>query len=393
VATERAFIQVAVMLVAVMLDRRAITLRSVAMAALIVLAHRPETLFSPGFQMSFAATAALVAVFNAFRGAVWLKSRAGWQKWVFALVVSSVVAGLATAPFAAAHFNRIAVYGLAANLMTVPVMGSLIIPSAVVAAVLWPFGLSEIAFAVMEPGLIWTLEVAARVSDMPGAVDHVPSPPTPTLGLVTIGGLVLILWRGRARLAGCLPLVLAALLWTGVERPTLLVSDTGGLAGLMTPEGRTLSRPRGDGFVAGVWLENDGDGATQEAAAARQGWSTAGAGVSTEIDGLRVWHGAGRRALAEAAIACDTHDLIILSEPMEEAVPPLRGRQPDLALLERSAGGAHAAPGRAADCVVIDPTLLAMTGALAIAPGQGPGTYTIRTARGAQGARLWTSLR
>jgi competence protein ComEC len=98
VATERAFIQVAVMLVAVMLDRRAITLRSVAIAAILLLLHRPETLFSPGFQMSFAATAALVAVFNGLRGAEGLSRRPGWQKWLFALVLSSVVAGLATAP-------------------------------------------------------------------------------------------------------------------------------------------------------------------------------------------------------------------------------------------------------------------------------------------------------
>ncbi len=64
VATERAFIQVAVMFTAVLLDRRAVTLRSVAIAALIVLAHRPESLLGPGFQMSFAATTALVAVFT-----------------------------------------------------------------------------------------------------------------------------------------------------------------------------------------------------------------------------------------------------------------------------------------------------------------------------------------
>jgi competence protein ComEC len=153
VATERAFIQVAVMLTAVMLDRRAITLRSVAIAAVILLLHRPETLFSPGFQMSFAATAALVAVFTGLRDASWLKARPAWQKWVFALVLSSVVAGLATAPFAAAHFNRIAVFGLIANLLTVPLMGSVIIPGAVVAAMLWPLGLSGVAFAVMEPAL------------------------------------------------------------------------------------------------------------------------------------------------------------------------------------------------------------------------------------------------
>ncbi|KPQ13905.1 MAG: competence protein ComEC [Rhodobacteraceae bacterium HLUCCO18] len=385
VATERAFIQVAVMLTAVMLDRRAITLRSVAIAGVIILLHRPETLFSPGFQMSFAATAALVAVFNGLRGAEWLRVRPGWQKWVFALVLSSTVAGLATAPFAAAHFNRIAVFGLIANLLTVPVMGSLIIPGAVVAALLWPLGLSGLAFAVMQPGLAWILDVSARVAEMPGAVSHVPSPPAGTLGLIALGGLVAILWRGRGRWAGTLPLALAALLWTGVARPDLLVSDTGRLVGAWTPEGRALSRPRGDGFVAGVWLENDGDGATQEAAAARAGWRATGAGVSITLEGLRIWHGAGRRALAEAAAACATHDLVILSEPGREADPAIDGIAPDagptVLMAARAAAGS-------APCTLIDADFLAETGALAIHVDGG--AITIRTARHRQGDRLWT---
>ena len=76
VATERAFIQVAVMFVAVLLDRRAVTLRAVAIAAMIVLARRPETLLGPGFQMSFAATTALVAVFTWVRDVEWLQGLA-----------------------------------------------------------------------------------------------------------------------------------------------------------------------------------------------------------------------------------------------------------------------------------------------------------------------------
>jgi competence protein ComEC len=387
VATERAFIQVAVMLTAVMLDRRAITLRSVAIAAVILLLHRPETLFSPGFQMSFAATAALVAVFTGLRDASWLKARPAWQKWVFALVVSSVVAGLATAPFAAAHFNRIAVFGLIANLLTVPLMGSVIIPGAVVAAMLWPLGLSGVAFAVMEPALAWTLEVAARVAALPGAVSHVPSPPPGTLGLIAIGGLVAILWRGRGRWAAALPLAVAALLWAGGTRPDLLISDTGRLAGVLTGEGRALSRDRGEGFVAGVWLENDGDGATQDDAAARAGWQESGAGVMIAQGGLSIWQGSGRRALAEAAAACEAHDLVIVSEPARDAEPPIGGSPPDMDRPAPFMAQANAAQGRAA-CMLIDGRLLARTGALAIAIDDG--TVTIRGAHAAQGDRLWT---
>ena len=183
VATERAFVQVAVMLVAVLIDRRAITLRSVAIAALIVLAHRPESLLGPGFQMSFAATTALVWAFDGLRrrrvGAGW----PGWLRAPAAVLVSSAVAGAATAPFALAVFNQTAAYGLVANLATVPVMGTAVIPSAVLAACLAPFGLEGAALAVTEAGLDWILAVAARIAAWEGAVIPVISPSGSVPGL------------------------------------------------------------------------------------------------------------------------------------------------------------------------------------------------------------------
>jgi hypothetical protein len=91
--------------------------------------------------------------------------------------------------------------------------------------------------------------------------------------LLALGGLWLILWQGRARALGLLPMAAAMALWGAVERPDLLVAGSGGLVGVMTPEGRVLSKARGDGFAADSWLENDGDPVGQEAAHARQGFA------------------------------------------------------------------------------------------------------------------------
>ncbi|WP_371808569.1 ComEC/Rec2 family competence protein [Ruegeria sp. HKCCD7221] len=159
VATERAFIMASVMLVAVLIDRRAISLRAVAVAALIVLCLRPETLLSPGFQMSFAATTALVAVFGELRDYGPLPGPK-WFKPVIGLLLSSAIAGLATAPIGAAHFNSLSHYGLLANMLSVPVMGTVVVPSAVVAALLAPFGLEGVALGVMGLGLEWILTVS-----------------------------------------------------------------------------------------------------------------------------------------------------------------------------------------------------------------------------------------
>jgi competence protein ComEC len=110
-----------------------------------------------------------------------------------------------------------------------------------------------------------------------------------------------------------------------------------------------------------------------------------GAGVTITREGLRIWHGAGRRALAEAASACATHDLVILSEPAAEADPPVIGAYPRRDR-RQAADGSGA---RRGGCPIIDAAdLLSRTGALAI--DLEGGAFAIRTARAAQGDRRWT---
>ena len=120
VATERAFIMIAVFLGAVLLDRRALTLRSVALAGMLLLLMKPESLLEPGFQMSFAATIALITGFAALDGSIYRERVPRWLMPVFTLVLSSLIGGLSTAPYAAASFNRFTDYGLLANLLTAP---------------------------------------------------------------------------------------------------------------------------------------------------------------------------------------------------------------------------------------------------------------------------------
>jgi len=286
IATQRAFVMLAVMLVALLLDRRAFSLRAVALAAVLVLLWRPESLVEAGFQMSFAATAALIAVFEALRnlrgngapaaidGLLHGKGRLSRPlRWLGALALSSATAGLATAPLAAWQFHRLVAYGLLANLATVPVMGLLVMPAGVLAIlgeILAPAsGASQPFWSLMGAGIDWILTVAREVSSWRGAVHPVPAAPWPVLAAIIAGGLMLVLLRGRVRLIGAIPLVAGLLAWGQVARPDLLIARDGGLVGAMTGQGRWLSRARGAGFAARVWLERDGDAATQREAAAR----------------------------------------------------------------------------------------------------------------------------
>ncbi len=362
IATERAFIMVAVMLVAVMISRRALSLRAVALAALVVLCLRPEALMGPGFQMSFSATTALIAVFGWIQKAR-LPLGPRWLRPVTAVVISSLVAGLATAPFAAAHFNQFAHYGLIANLLSVPLMGALVMPAAVLSVCLLPLGLEGIGLWVMGLGLDWILGVARWTASLSGARGTVVSPGIWVLPLLTIGALTLILWQGRARLLGVAPMIAALALWMQAERPSVLIADTGGLVGVLTEQGRALSTGRGAGFIALNWLENDGDAADQEAAADRWPGKVAGPGGIT-ITAVR-----GKRAAA-ALTGCGAGEWLVLN-----AAPP-----DDLA--------------QATGCTVLTPHTLRDSGAIALysrddeGPDFGP---RIVTAREVSGVRLWNT--
>lgn len=271
VATERAFVMVVVTLGAVLLDRRALTLRAVSLAGLILLLWQPEALLSPGFQMSFAATVALIAGFEAINA----RLPAGLsriKREALVLVASSLIGGLATAPYAGAHFNRFTDYGFLANLLTVPVMGAVVMPAGAMAALLAPFGLADPALWVMGWGAEWILYVAHRIADIEGAVTGIAAPPWFVLPVVTLGLLWAVLWRGHGRIAGVAIVAAAVFVWSEAERPALLVASDGKLIGLLGPEGRALSKPKGGGFAARTWLENDGDLALQEQAAERAGF-------------------------------------------------------------------------------------------------------------------------
>lgn len=313
VATQRAFIMVAVMLLAICLDRRALTLRAVAVAALFVLILSPDSLAGPGFQMSFAATTALVAVFAEVRDRQLMLGWARWQRNIASLVISSAIAGLATAPFGALHFNQMSQWGLIANLLSVPIMGAVVMPGAVLAAVLSLLGLEQLGLDIMSLGVRWILFVAETVSSWDSALRLIPSPGPWVLPLLGVGGALLCLLRGPRRASGIVVLVGAAVLWLGAERPPLLISDTGTLIGVMTDKGRALNKPKGEGFVSGAWLENDGDPAEQEASYERAGYARKD--IRLELGGVRIAY-VDDKELARPALLnlCERYQLVILPQ-------------------------------------------------------------------------------
>lgn len=264
VPTQRAFIMTGLILVAVLLDRRGISMRLVAWAAALILLLRPEALLSVSFQMSFAAVVALIAVYEVvgdrFRRS--LGTRRVSQRigiYLGSILLTTIVASLATAPFAIFHFNQFSTYSVVANLIAIPVAAFWVMPLIVVSLTLMPFGLEGITMPFLGMGVDLILSVAVWVSTQPGASLNVAAPPVIGLALAVIGGLWLTLWQTRWRMAGVGPIIVGLLSITTTEPPNLLVSPDGRLTGIVGEAGVLLvSSGRAQSFVRDQWIRKTG---------------------------------------------------------------------------------------------------------------------------------------
>ncbi len=265
-SARRAFVMTAIIFLAVLVDRRALSLRNVAIAASLILLMTPEALLHPGFQMSFAAVTALIAAYE------WAAYRRGERiftlvarvrRYAIGIIFTDLIAAIATAPYALFHFNRAAIYSLPANFIAMPLMGLVIMPAAILALFLSPLGADAWAWRLSAAGVEAVLSVGGEVSSWPGAVSVTSQWPVFAMVVLTFGGLWLCLMRARWRWGGllALPVVLVS---TAVERPPDIFVSASGLNTAVVTFGDDGARvfsvyePRREKFAAGVWKEAAG---------------------------------------------------------------------------------------------------------------------------------------
>lgn len=264
VPTQRSWLMTSVVLLGVVIDRTAISMRLIAWAAFAVLLLQPESMLGPSFQMSFAAVVALIAIWEVMRArfAAW-RVGGGWMRraWLElgAVCLTTVVAGFASAPFALYHFNRFTAYGLAANFLAVPLTSFWVMPWAVLAFLLFPFGLEGFALVPMGWGCEAVIWIAQEVAGWGGAVALLPAMPMWGLILSTAGGLWLCLWQTRWRLAG-LPFAVAGLLSIAATRPPdVLISADAKLIAVRGADGLLeVSARRAAKLTRETWLRRAG---------------------------------------------------------------------------------------------------------------------------------------
>ncbi|MBR9825412.1 MAG: ComEC family competence protein [Alphaproteobacteria bacterium] len=268
IPTQRAFIMTAALLLAALAGRRAFSMHTLALALIAVLIFQPESAVSPGFQMSFAAAGALIAMAEYLRergGHAWFPR--GPVSIASGLVVTSLIAGTATSAIAAFHFHRLAQYGLAANILAMPVFTFMVMPMGVLALIFMPFGLEALALAIMSAGLDFIFWSAAWVTSWPGSLTPIPSAPGWVLAIFISGYLLVLLGRKAVRLYG-LAIVLGSMgLWACLPGPDVFISETGRMIVAQRSSGASATHTRWSAspgrrgaFAERVFLERYGQG-------------------------------------------------------------------------------------------------------------------------------------
>jgi len=316
-ATVRSALMVLILFSAVLIDRPALALRNVALAAFLILAIYPESLLDAGFQMSFAAVTALIASHELLVRLLGTSSRphpaARVVRFFGEIVVSTLIASAAVAPFAAYNFHQSQQYAVLANMIAIPICNIVVMPAALGAMVLMPAGLEWIALKPMGWGIEGMAWCANAVGALPGAVGYLPQIPTIAFALMLAGGMWLTLWRTRLRLLGLSLAVLGLVATPWMPRPDVLIAQKGTLVAVRDASGRLSSLPaHGAKYDLERWLEYDGDGRPVREAQAGSAFNCDAVGCIAHVKGATI---AVARHPAAVPDDCLNADILILDDP------------------------------------------------------------------------------
>lgn len=349
VPTIRSCVAALLVLAALAMGREAVTLRLVAVGAIVVLLLRPEALAGPSFQLSFAAITAIVALHEHPRLRAWFGPREerGWRRWgrgLFSLLVTGLAVELALMPIAAWHFHRAGLYGALANIVAIPLTTFIVMPLEALALALDVAGMGAPVWWLVGHALGALLWLARAVAAAPGAVAALPAMPAGAFALMVAGGLWLALWRTRWRRLGVAPLAVGAAWALATPAPDLLVTGDGRHLAIRVSDGRLVRlRERAGDYTRTMLAESGGvDGELPSMDAQRGVRCSRDLCLAETAAGGRTWRVLATRSAypvpwRELVAACGTADVVVSERWLPDACAP-RWLKLDRATLARTGG-------------------------------------------------------
>ncbi len=264
ISAVRAFVMVALLLGAVLLDREVLPMRSLAWAALLLLCYNPTYLLEPGFQLSFAATMGLIAWYEAVRAKREEQEETpSFRKrailYLGAILMTTLIAELVTTPLVLYHFNNASFYGMLANLIVMPIVAFIIMPCIVLAALLWATPLLPYILDVMGYGIEAMIVVAQTVSELPHAQQFLPSPPAWSVALGVLGLCWICIMRGQWRYYGLAPVAITLLTIPFFRAPDFFIAPDRGQIALRIDGELQMVKGTGKSFASQQWANGVGE--------------------------------------------------------------------------------------------------------------------------------------
>jgi competence protein ComEC len=349
VPTVRACIAALLVLLGLALGRDAVTLRLLAVGALVVLVLWPETLPGPSFQLSFAAIMAIVALHEHPRVQALLSRRdeplyAKGGRFLLGLVLTGLAVEIALTPIALFHFHRAGLYGALANIVAIPLTTFVVMPLEALALLFDIVGLGAPFWWLAGQALSLLLALAHGAANAPGAVAMLPTMPVAAFALLVAGGLWICLWRTKLRRFGLVPAALGALMAVTAPAPDLLVTGDGRHLALRTEDGRlAILRGRAGDYVRSLLSENSGREAEfLEVEQLRQAACSADLCAVNVARGGRTWRLLATRTdrfvdAAAFARACAAADIVVSDRRLPRSCQP-RWLKADRHLLSATGG-------------------------------------------------------
>ncbi|MDG1287873.1 MAG: ComEC/Rec2 family competence protein [Rickettsiales bacterium] len=319
VSAQRAYAMVALVFIAIMLERQVLPMRSLALAAILVLFIAPSSLMGPSFQLSFSATMSIIALYE-----VWRRKRAereikgghyGWSQklmiYLGGVLATTFVASAITSPYAVYHFNQFTNYHLLANMAASPIFSFIVMPAAVGGMLTMPFGWEAPFLWLMGQGVEWVAAIATAIAALPDAMIHVPTPPLWALVVVSLGACWLCLWQQRIRHLGWLVILIGLVPFFTVRLPDILISEKAEqVAVKLESGGYAMLRGSVRNFKAGLWQEALGIEEFAKADTFKESYRCDGFGCILDYKGKQIAFPKRRIAAIED---CESADAMITS--------------------------------------------------------------------------------
>ncbi len=247
VPTIRAFVMIAIVLLGIFVGRRAISLKNLSLAAMLILFIMPEAIISPAFCLSFAAVVALIAIYGRYGASFKKKESFAYNLMNNFKVVccTTLVASLATAPFIAYFFNRISLWSVLANVLATPIIALWIMPLLLMAMLFYPFGADYYLWKMLGVGIDWINAIAQYVSSLSYSVINLPGVNATDLGLFYGGVLLIWLIKTKLRFLGYAFVGLSLALMFNAQTPDMILSSYSNQIAIKDNDGKYAIWPVG----------------------------------------------------------------------------------------------------------------------------------------------------